>query len=69
MLFDEPTSALDNSNEKVILNNLKDNIQNKTAIFVTQKYNILELVDRIIVIQNGEVYLNDKSEIVLKKLT
>ena len=69
MLFDEPTSALDNSNEKILLDNLKENIINKTAIFITQKYNILELVDRIIVIQNGEIYLNDKSEIVIKKLS
>jgi ATP-binding cassette subfamily C protein LapB len=69
LLFDEPTSSLDQLSEMNLLNNLANYTQNKTALYVTQKKSVLDLVDRIIVLENGNIYLDDIKEIVLEKLS
>jgi ATP-binding cassette subfamily C protein LapB len=48
-LFDEPTNAMDQTSESNILNSLKENIDEKTLLLVTQKMNMLDLVSRVIV--------------------
>jgi len=69
MLLDEPSSALDQNSEDKLLANFQDEFQNKTAIIVTQKMNLLSLASRIIVIQNGKVYLDGNKDAVIKKLS
>ena len=66
-LFDEPTNAMDQTSESNVLTNLKENIENKTVLLVTQKMNMLDLVSRVIVMNNGEKVLDgDKIEIIKK---
>lgn len=66
-LFDEPTNAMDQTSENYVLNNLQENIDNKTLLLVTQKMNLLALASRVIVMNNGEKVLDgDKSEIIQK---
>lgn len=67
-LFDEPTNAMDQTTENLILSNLKTIMQDKTLLIVTQKMNMLELVDRVIVMNQGEKILDGKKLDVLKKL-
>ncbi len=67
-LFDEPTNAMDQSTETKVLNNLKENIEDKTLILVTQKMNMLDLTSRIILMNQGKKVLDGKKEDVIKKL-
>lgn len=68
MLLDEPTNSLDNTSENRIKQLLNEAIQGKTTILVTHKLALLDLVDRLIVIDNGKVFLDGKKEDVLAKL-
>jgi ATP-binding cassette subfamily C protein LapB len=68
VILDEPTNSMDTSTEQKLIRNLKDTLDSQTAIIVTHKPSLLELVDRVIVMDNGKVVLDDKKDIVLKKL-
>ncbi|MCT7550192.1 type I secretion system permease/ATPase [Aliarcobacter butzleri] len=67
-LFDEPTNAMDQTSEMNVLKNLKENLEEKTLLIVTQKMNMLDLVSRVIVMNYGEKVLDGKKEDVVKKL-
>jgi ATP-binding cassette subfamily C protein LapB len=67
-LFDEPTNAMDQTTEDLILRNLMTIMQERTLLIVTQKMNMLELVDRVIVMNQGEKILDGAKQDVLKKL-
>jgi ATP-binding cassette subfamily C protein LapB len=69
LLMDEPTNAMDQLSEKRLMANLKSYIEDKTAIFITQKHTILELVDRVIVMHEGKVYLDGPKNQVMAKLS
>jgi len=68
VLLDEPTNSLDNSTENRIKSLLKENIKDKTTILVTHKVLLLDLVDRLIVINDSRLVLDGKKENVLAKL-
>ncbi|MDX9814198.1 MAG: type I secretion system permease/ATPase [Sulfurimonadaceae bacterium] len=67
-LFDEPTNAMDQTTEAMVLKNLKENIEDKTLFLVTQKMSLLNLVDRVIVMNQAQKVLDGSKEEVLKKL-
>lgn len=69
MLFDEPTSSMDRQTEINVLKNLSLSLQNKTMVLVTQKMSLLDLVEKVIVINNKGVYINGKKEDVIKLLS
>lgn len=68
VLFDEPTNSMDTTSEYKFITNIKEYEKEKTLILVTHKTSLLQLVDRIIVIEDGRVLLDDKKEIILNKL-
>jgi ATP-binding cassette subfamily C protein LapB len=68
VLFDEPTNAMDQLSESRLMANLTPYVQDKTLILVTQKMNLLSMVERVIVMHESKVYLDDTKEVVLKKL-
>lgn len=68
MIFDEPTSSMDQQSEKHIIQNLNKYLENKTTILITQKINLLSMVKRIIVVDNGKVYLDGTKEAVMTSL-
>lgn len=55
LLFDDCLSAVDARTEKMILNNLHDFLQDKTAIIVTHRVFSLSDFDRIIVLDDGMI--------------
>ncbi len=67
-LFDEPTNAMDSSTEATLIQRLKENTINNTLIVVTHKMSILKLVNKIIVIENGNVVADGNKETVLEAL-
>ena len=68
MLLDEPSNAMDQMTEAKLLNNLQEALRDKTTIIVTQKMNILKIVERVIVIDDGKVIIDAPKEIAIKQL-
>lgn len=67
-LLDEPSMAMDNASELRLLNELKKEIADKTLILVTHKSAMLELVDRIIVLESGVVIADGSKDKILDAL-
>ncbi len=55
LLLDEPTSSMDIQNEAEVIRRLKEDAKDQTVVLVTHRTSLLELVDRVIVIENGKV--------------
>jgi ATP-binding cassette subfamily C protein LapB len=68
VLMDEPTNSMDHATEMRVIENLKEATKDKTVIVITHKPSILEIVDRIIVFDNGTVVADAPKEEVLVKL-
>lgn len=58
MLLDEPTSAMDVQNEAAVLKRLKTELADRTVVVITHRTSLLDLVDRVIVIEDGRVGLD-----------
>ncbi len=68
LVLDEPTTGLDVGLEKSVVHNLKPLIEDKTLIVITHRFAALDLVDRVIVIDNGKVVADGPKAEVLAKL-
>ncbi|HHC19291.1 MAG TPA: ATP-binding cassette domain-containing protein, partial [Euryarchaeota archaeon] len=55
LLLDDPVSNLDAKTEKELVEDLKDVLEGKTAIMISQRMSLVSLADRIIVLDNGKV--------------
>lgn len=62
-LLDEPTSMMDTRTELDLLARLRDAMDGKTAVVVTHRSSVLELVDRVIVLDKGKVVLDGPKSI------
>ena len=60
LLMDEPTSAMDNRSEMHIKQQLVQLKKNETLILITHKTSMLEVVDRVIVMEKGSSLLMDR---------
>lgn len=69
IIMDEPSASMDQMSENRLIGNLKTYIEDKTAIFITQKNTMLSLVDRIIVMNEGRIYLDGPKDQVISKLS
>jgi len=68
LLFDEPTNAMDQVNTSIFLRGLKQKMDGKTLLLVTQRMDLLTIVDRIIVMDYAEKVLDGPKEEVIKEL-
>ena len=55
LVMDEPSSSMDNTTELRMKQQLKTHCKDKTIILVTHKASMLDLVDRLIVMDNGKI--------------
>ena len=55
LLLDEPTGSMDHSTESWVVDQLKEKTKDKTLIVSTHRSSILNIVDRIIVVDNGKI--------------
>ena len=55
LLMDEPTSSMDVQNEAEVISRLSAHIGDRTLVIITHRTSLLELVDRVIVIDQGKV--------------
>ncbi len=68
LLLDEPTSNIDTRTEQLIKTNLKQYMVNKTLILITHKQTMLELADRLIVLDDGKIVADGPKAQVLDAL-
>ncbi len=68
LLMDEPTSSMDNSTEQGMKRRLAEFTQGRTTVIVTHRTSLLELVDRIIVLDQGRVVADGPKEQVIQAL-
>lgn len=68
VLLDEPTTGLDGDTEIRALNALAHWAQDKTMIVVTHRPQVLQMVQRIVVINNGTVAMDGPRDAVLQQL-
>ncbi|NLN59851.1 MAG: type I secretion system permease/ATPase [Deltaproteobacteria bacterium] len=68
LVLDEPTSNMDNRSEIRLKNNLSKIIKNKTLILITHRASLLEMVDRLIVIDNGTIVADGPKSFVIEAM-
>jgi ATP-binding cassette, subfamily C, bacterial LapB len=69
LILDEPTSAADVTSERHLIERLRQHAANKTVILITHRPSMLALVDRILVIQNGQVIADGPRDEVLRRFS
>ncbi len=67
-LFDEPTNAMDAKTEQIMIDRLKKGTLNSTTLLVTHKMSLLQLVDRLMVMDNGKMIADGPKQTVLDAL-
>lgn len=68
MLLDEPSNAMDQMTEAKLLDNMSAALKTKTTLIITQKMTLLKIVDRVIVMNEGKIFIDAPKEEALKKL-
>ena len=68
LLLDEPTSAMDNTGEERLKQRLHGVIEKKTVILVTHRASLLSLVDRLVVIDRGQIVADGPKAAVMEAL-
>ena len=67
-ILDEPTSAMDMNSEQAFIAKFSQTLANSTLIVVSHRMPLLNLVDRIIVVNEGQVVDDGPKETILQKL-
>lgn len=65
---DEPTNAMDSFAEEAFTNHIRNQIANKTFVLITHRQNLLTLVDRLVLVDQGKILLDGPRDRVLQAL-
>ena len=68
LILDEPTNSFDNTTESIVKKRLFEYSRDRTLLLVTHKAPMLELVERIIVMDDGRVVMDGPKDEVLNAL-
>jgi ATP-binding cassette subfamily C protein LapB len=68
LILDEPTTGLDIGLEKTLVNKMRNIVENKTLIVITHRFTALDLVDRVIVLNEGKIVADGPKDKVLAAL-
>jgi ATP-binding cassette, subfamily C, bacterial len=69
VVLDEPNSNLDGEGEVALMNAIQNaRASNITTIIISHKPSILSIVDKILVLQDGQAKIFDEAKIVMKQL-
>lgn len=68
LVLDEPTSSMDTSSEKHVIDTLPTYLRDKTIVLITHRVSLLQLVDRLIVLDQGRVVADGPRQEVLESL-
>lgn len=62
LILDEPTSSMDTSTEKAVIYRLREWAKDRTMIMVTHRNTLLELADRVLVMDQGKIIADTTPE-------
>jgi len=68
LLLDEPTASLDARAEKQFIKSISATANDRTLLLITHKTELLRLVDRIIVLEKGQLVVDGPKDKVLQQL-
>jgi ATP-binding cassette subfamily C protein LapB len=68
LILDEPTNSFDNTTESIVKQRLLEYSRDKTLLLVTHKAPMLQLVERLVVIDAGRIVMDGPRDEVLKSL-
>src|SRR3546814_2489198 len=68
VLLDEPTASMDEAAERQFIDRFQRWSRNRTVMIATHRMRVLDLVDRIIVVHNGKIALDDEKAAALRKM-
>ena len=68
VLLDEPTAAMDHSSEEEVKRRLAEFVRGKTLVLVSHRTSLLDLVDRIIVMDAGRIMADGPKDQVIMAL-
>lgn len=68
LVCDEPTNAMDMEAEQAFVRHIREQVKGKTFILITHRQNLLNLVDRLIVMDQGKVVIDGPRDKVLAAL-
>lgn len=66
VLMDEPTSAMDAATEATIIERIKSALPGKTLVLITHRSSLLDLVDRVIVVEHGRIIRDESKATILQ---
>jgi len=69
LLLDEPTSMMDPATEQQLIASLKANLPGTTLLLVTHRMAMLPLVERLVVMEQGQVVLDAPTAEAIKRLS
>ncbi|MBN2782328.1 MAG: ATP-binding cassette domain-containing protein, partial [Campylobacterales bacterium] len=69
VLLDEPTNSMDAPNENIIKQNLQKKVENKTTLLITHKISMLDIVDKVIIIEDGKITFDGSKDEVQKRIS
>lgn len=71
LLLDEPTASMDVGTEREVVGNLTRYLEadpERTLVLATHKIHLLDLVDRVILVEDGTIALDGEKDAVMSKL-
>ena len=68
LLLDEPTSSMDNTGEERLKQRLQSLLANKTLLLVTHRASMLSLVERLVIVDRGQIIADGPKEVVMDAL-
>jgi ATP-binding cassette, subfamily C, bacterial LapB len=68
LLLDEPTASMDHSSEEEVKKRLREFVPDKTVIVISHRTSLLDLVDRIIVMDAGRIVADGPKDQVIMAL-
>ncbi len=69
IILDEPTTGMDVGLEREMVEHLKPIVADKTLIVITHRFAALDLVDRVMVVNNGRIVADGPRDEILAKLS
>jgi ATP-binding cassette subfamily C protein LapB len=69
LLFDEPSASMDPQSEFELIKRLEEYMPDKTLILVTHRNTVLSLVERIIIIEQGNIFADGSHDQILEMLS
>jgi ATP-binding cassette subfamily C protein LapB len=68
MIMDEPSSAMDAQTEGALIQRLQEELKGRTLILITHRPPLLQLVQRIILLEQGKIVSDGPRDSVLKQI-